>query len=53
MRKPFSPDDHVAIEGHEGKVVRLTPRATRLTNEAQSARNASVGSTAAARRAGR
>jgi small-conductance mechanosensitive channel len=30
VRQPFSPGDHVVIEGHEGKVVRLTPRATIL-----------------------
>ncbi len=30
LRRPFSPSDHVRIEGHEGKVVRLTSRATLL-----------------------
>ena len=30
LRQPFEPNDHVVIEGHEGKVVRLTSRATIL-----------------------
>jgi len=30
LRQPFAPNDHVVIEGWEGKVVRLTPRATIL-----------------------
>jgi len=30
MRQPFSPNDHVTVDGHEGKVVRLTSRATVL-----------------------
>jgi small-conductance mechanosensitive channel len=30
LRQPFAPNDHVIIEGHEGKVVRLTSRATIL-----------------------
>ena len=30
LRQPFSPNDHVVIDGHEGKVVRLTSRATVL-----------------------
>ncbi|NNE07539.1 MAG: mechanosensitive ion channel family protein, partial [Gemmatimonadetes bacterium] len=30
LRQPFAPNDHVLIEGHEGKVVRLTSRATIL-----------------------
>jgi len=30
IRQPFAPNDHVIIEGHEGKVVRLTSRATIL-----------------------
>ncbi|HEX2253445.1 MAG TPA: mechanosensitive ion channel domain-containing protein [Thermoanaerobaculia bacterium] len=30
LRQPFLPNDHVVIEGHEGKVVRLTSRATIL-----------------------
>lgn len=30
LRQPFLPHDHVVIEGHEGKVVRLTSRATIL-----------------------
>ncbi len=30
LRQPFSPNDHVVIEGHEGRVVRLTSRATIL-----------------------
>lgn len=28
VRQPFLPHDHVVIEGHEGRVVRLTSRAT-------------------------
>jgi small-conductance mechanosensitive channel len=30
IRQPFAPDDHVEIDGREGKVVRLTSRATIL-----------------------
>ncbi|MEO1084628.1 MAG: mechanosensitive ion channel family protein, partial [Acidobacteriota bacterium] len=30
IRQPFAPDDHVRIDSHEGKVVRLTSRATIL-----------------------
>jgi small-conductance mechanosensitive channel len=30
LRQPFAPNDHVVIEGHEGRVVRLTSRATIL-----------------------
>lgn len=30
LRRPFSPNDHVVIGSHEGKVVRLTSRATIL-----------------------
>lgn len=30
LRQPFAPNDHVIVEGHEGKVVRLTSRATVL-----------------------
>jgi small-conductance mechanosensitive channel len=30
LRQPFSPNDHVVIDGNEGKVVRLTSRATIL-----------------------
>lgn len=30
VRQPFEPNDHILIEGREGKVVRLTPRATIL-----------------------
>lgn len=30
LRQPFSPNDHVVINGEEGKVVRLTSRATIL-----------------------
>lgn len=30
LRQPFSPNDHVVIDGAEGKVVRLTSRATIL-----------------------
>ena len=30
LRQPFRANDHVAIEGHEGRVVRLTSRATIL-----------------------
>ncbi len=30
LRQPFSPDDHVVIDGHEGLVLRLTSRATVL-----------------------
>jgi small-conductance mechanosensitive channel len=30
IRQPFEPNDHVLIEGHEGRVIRLTPRATVL-----------------------
>jgi small conductance mechanosensitive channel len=30
LRQPFLPHDHVVIEGHEGRVVRLTSRATVL-----------------------
>ena len=32
LRQPFAPDDHVIIDGREGKVVRLTTRATVLMN---------------------
>ena len=30
LRQPFAPDDHVVIDSHEGKVIRLTSRATIL-----------------------
>jgi len=30
LRQPFEPNDHVVVESHEGKVVRLTPRETIL-----------------------
>ncbi len=30
LRQPFLPNDHVVIDGEEGKVLRLTPRATIL-----------------------
>lgn len=30
LRQPFLPNDHVVIEGHEGRVVRVTSRATVL-----------------------
>lgn len=30
LRQPFAPDDHVLIEGHEGRIARLTSRATIL-----------------------
>lgn len=30
LRQPFAPNDHVVIEGHEGRVVRLSSRATIL-----------------------
>lgn len=30
LRQPFAPNDHVLIEGYEGKVIRLTSRATNL-----------------------
>ncbi len=30
LRQPFARDDHVVIEGYEGRVLRLTPRATLL-----------------------
>lgn len=30
VRQPFAPGDHVVVDGHEGKVVRLTSRATIL-----------------------
>jgi small-conductance mechanosensitive channel len=30
LRQPFSPDDHVLVEGQEGKVIRLTSRETLL-----------------------
>jgi len=30
LRRPFGPNDHVVIEGHEGRVSRLTSRATVL-----------------------
>ena len=30
VRQPFLPNDHVVIDGHEGKVLRLTSRATVL-----------------------
>src|SRR3546814_14933697 len=30
LRQPFRANDHVVIEGHEGRVVRLTSRATIL-----------------------
>jgi small-conductance mechanosensitive channel len=30
LRQPFSPEDHVIVDGWEGKLVRLTPRATIL-----------------------
>ena len=31
IRRPFAPNDHVIIEGHEGRVTRLNSRATFLT----------------------
>lgn len=30
LRQPFSPDDHIRVEGQEGKVIRLTSRDTIL-----------------------
>lgn len=30
LRQPFAPNDHVAIDGHEGRVATLTARATTL-----------------------
>ena len=30
LRQPFEPDDHIAVDGHEGRVMRLTSRATIL-----------------------
>ena len=30
LRQPFRANDHVVIEGHEGRVIRLTSRATIL-----------------------
>jgi small conductance mechanosensitive channel len=30
LRQPFGPNDHVVIDGHEGKVIRLTSRAAIL-----------------------
>ena len=30
LRQPFAHDDHIVIEGYEGRVLRLTPRATLL-----------------------
>lgn len=30
LRQPFEPNDHVVIEGNEGKIIRLTSRATIL-----------------------
>lgn len=30
LRQPFSPDDHILVEGQEGKVIRLTSRETVL-----------------------
>lgn len=30
LRQPFDANDHVVVDGHEGKVVRLTPRETIL-----------------------
>lgn len=30
VRQPFRPNDHVVIDGHEGRVIRLTSRATIL-----------------------
>lgn len=30
IRQPFAPNDHVLVDGHEGKVIRLTSRATLL-----------------------
>lgn len=30
LRQPFAPNDHVLVDGHEGKVIRLTSRATLL-----------------------
>lgn len=30
LRQPFRPNDHVVIDGHEGRVIRLTSRATIL-----------------------
>lgn len=30
VRQPFAPNDHVVIGGHEGKIIRLTSRATIL-----------------------
>lgn len=32
LRHPFAPNDHVLIEGHEGKIARLTTRATILVS---------------------
>lgn len=33
VRQPFAPNDHVVIESYEGRVVRLTPRATILLTQ--------------------
>lgn len=30
LRQPFSPNDHILVQGHEGHVIRLTSRATVL-----------------------
>lgn len=30
LRQPFAPDDHLVLDGHEGKVIRLTARETIL-----------------------
>lgn len=30
LRQPFSPNDHIQVQGHEGHVIRLTSRATVL-----------------------
>lgn len=30
LRRPFSPNDHISVDGHEGKIIRLTSRATIL-----------------------
>lgn len=32
LRQPFCPNDHVEIEGHEGRIARLTTRATILVS---------------------
>lgn len=32
VRQPFAPNDHVIIEGYEGKITRLNSRATMLTS---------------------